>query len=70
MQVEETLKDDRDVEPSGTERFEMETKDVHDLLRIAMQKEYCYAHNSEFQDTAEEHNDWLGEAMRESVNLF
>lgn len=57
------------VEPSGTERFGNETKAEYELLIRAIQKSYFYVYNSECEDIAEEHNDWFGEGVMESVNF-
>lgn len=69
MNVEETLEEAVDVEPSGTESFDKEKADCFDLLRGYLQKAYCSPNLSVFQDIEEERKYFLGEDVTKSVNV-
>lgn len=57
------------VELSGTERLDENTKDACDALITDMRRVYCYVNSSEFQNPAEEHNNWQEEGVTEFKNL-
>lgn len=64
MSSEELLDGVLDVQPAGREHLSKNSRVYFELLRNAMYKWYCYVYNSEFQNTAEENNDWVGDGLR------
>lgn len=57
------------MEPSGTEKFDNETKASYVFLRTAMQKGYCSIYTFHFWYKDGEYNDCTEEYLTESVNL-
>lgn len=68
MKIEETLKGAVDEEPSKVERFDKKLSFLW-LFQQFHARRLLFRIHFEFQNTSEEHNDWLGGNVSKFVNL-